>query len=173
MTAEGSRDLSFDDYMNYIKWFDVDSAVSFHDEVPLRIGKRRGRQSVSRSKAWLLKQLESPEKKGRIIANIQVTESPELLQEQLNLINEHSNELFGVNISGLLLGESPEQREKILNTIYSSLPPFLVRFVTGPNSPLEVLESIRLGTDITVCSYPVTLAEKAYLSSYCFFPRFM
>ena len=93
----------------------------------------------------------------------------QLLQEQINLINEHSDELFGVNISGLHLGESPQQREKILSTIYASIPATLVRFVTGPNSPCEVLDSIRLGTDIAVCSYPVSLAEKAYASLFEYF----
>ncbi|CBK23137.2 uncharacterized protein [Blastocystis hominis] len=166
MTTEGSRDLAFDEYLDIIKSFNVDSAVSFSDEVPITIGKRRGKQSIARSKAWLQQQLERSDKKSRIIANIQATDNMELLQEQISLVNEHSDELFGVNISGLHLGESPQQREKILSAIYSSIPAVLVRFVTGPNSPREVLDSIRLGTDIAVCSYPVTLAEKAYASLY-------
>ena len=169
MTTEGSRDLAFDDYLDIVKSSDVDSAVSFSDEVPITIGKRRGKQSVARSKAWLLRQLELSDKKSRIVANIQATDNMQLLQEQINLINEHSDELFGVNISGLHLGESPQQREKILSTIYASIPATLVRFVTGPNSPCEVLDSIRLGTDITVCSYPVSLAEKAYASLFEYF----
>ena len=172
MTTEGSQDLAFDEYLDMIKSFDVDSAVSFSDEVPITIGKRRGKQSVARSKAWLLQQLERSDKKSRIIANIQATDNMELLQEQISLINEHSDELFGVNISGLHLGESPQQREKILSAIYSSIPAVLVRFVTGPNSPREVLDSIRLGTDIAVCSYPVSLAEKAYASLYELIPLF-
>ena len=164
MTTEGSRDLSFDEYLDFIRIFEVDSAVSFSDEVPITIGKRRGKQSVARSKAWLLRQLELSDKNCRIIANIQATDNMELLQEQITLINDHSDELFGVNISGLHLGESPQQREKILSAIYSSIPAVLVRFVTGPNSPREVLDSIRLGSDIVICSYPVSLAEKAYAS---------
>ena len=77
-TTEGSRDLAFDEYLDMIKSFDVDSAVSFSDEVPITIGKRRGKQSVARSKAWLLQQLERSDKKSRIIANIQATDNMEL-----------------------------------------------------------------------------------------------
>ena len=39
MTTEGSRDLAFDEYLDIIKSFNVDSAVSFSDEVPITIGK--------------------------------------------------------------------------------------------------------------------------------------
>ena len=60
------------------------------------------------------------------------------------------------------LGESPKQREFLLSTIYSKIPEDLVRFVTGPNTPSDILESLRCGTDVMVCSFPVLLAEKAY-----------
>ena len=79
-----------------------------------------------------------------------------------HLFNCH--ELLGVHISGLHLGESPKQREFLLSTIYSKIPEDLVRFVTGPNTPSDILESIRCGTDVMVCSFPVLLAEKAYAS---------
>lgn len=163
MTAEGNRDISVDEYMDAVDYCDVDSFVTFSDEVPLSVGKRRGRQSINRSKSWLLKQLQSSKKKG-IIANIQVTENIQLLEEQISLINDYANDLLGVHISGLHLGESPKQREFLLSTIYSKIPEDLVRFVSGPNTPCDIADSVRLGTDVMICSYPVLLAEKAYAS---------
>ena len=154
MTSEGNRDLSLKEYMEYTDEFGIDSYVTLNDEVPLTIGKRRGKQSVLRNEKWL----------KDIIANIQVTENQQLLQDQLDLINQNASRLLGVHVSGLHLGESPKQREELLTTIFEAIPENLVRFVTGPNSPSEVLDSIRLGADVTVCSYPFLLAEKAYCS---------
>ena len=166
MTAEGNRDILVDDYIDMIDYCGVDSFVTCNDEVPLAIGKRRGRQSVNRSKSWLKSHLQSEKKKQGMIANIQVTENIQLLEEQLSIINEKASELLGVHISGLHLGESLAQREFLLNTIYSKIPEDLVRFVSGPNTPCDIIDSIRLGTDVMVCSYPVHLAEKAYASTY-------
>ena len=164
MTSEGNRDISLKEYMDYTDEFGVDSYVTLNDEVPLTIGKRRGKQSVLRNEKWLKEQLETAKNKEGIIANIQVTENQQLLQDQLDLINQNASKLLGVNVSGLHLGESPKQREELLTTIFEAIPENLVRFVTGPNSPSEVLDSIRLGADVTVCSYPFLLAEKAYCS---------
>lgn len=164
MTAEGNRDISVEEYKDIIDYCDVDSFVTFNDEVPLSVGKRRGRQSTTRSKNWLQDHLASTTKKNGIIANIQVTENTQLLEDQIAVVNEHASELLGVHISGLHLGETPKQRELLLTTIYSKIPEDLVRFVTGPNTPSDILESIRCGTDVMVCSFPVMLAEKAYAS---------
>ena len=164
MTSEGNRDISLKEYMDYTDEFGVDSYVTLNDEVPLTIGKRRGKQSVLRNEKWLKEQLETAKNKEGIIANIQVTENQQLLQDQLDLINQNASKLLGVNVSGLHLGESTKQREELLTTIFEAIPENLVRFVTGPNSPSEVLDSIRLGADVTVCSYPFLLAEKAYCS---------
>lgn len=164
MTSEGNRDISLKEYMEYTDEFGVDSYVTLNDEVPLTIGKRRGKQSVLRNEKWLKEQLETAKNKEGIIANIQVTENQQLLQDQLDLINQNASKLLGVNVSGLHLGESTKQREELLTTIFEAIPENLVRFVTGPNSPSEVLDSIRLGADVTVCSYPFLLAEKAYCS---------
>ena len=164
LTAEGNRDISMDEYKDIIDYCDVDSFVTFNDEVPLSVGKRRGRQSTSRSKNWFQDHLSSSTKKNGMIANIQVTENIQLLEEQIAVVNAHASELLGVHISGLHLGESPKQREFLLSTIYSKIPEDLVRFVTAPNTPSDILESIRCGTDVMVCSFPVLLAEKAYAS---------
>ena len=164
MTSEGNRDISLKEYMEYTDEFGVDSYVTLNDEVPLTIGKRRGKQSVLRNEKWLKEQLETAKNKEGIIANIQVTENQQLLQDQLDLINQNASKLLGINVSGLHLGESTKQREELLTTIFEAIPENLVRFVTGPNSPSEVLDSIRLGADVTVCSYPFLLAEKAYCS---------
>ena len=164
MTSEGCRDLPFKRYLQYLQFIDVDSFVTFNDEVPLAIGKRRGRQSVTRNIDWLQKQLATPEQHGRIIANIQVTENPQLLQQQLEIVSQNVEKFYGIHVSGLYLGETPQQRTSLLNTIYSSVPADLVRFITGPITPSEVLQEFLLGSDVTVSSYPVTLAESAYAS---------
>ena len=74
MTSEGNRDISLKEYMEYTDEFGVDSYVTLNDEVPLTIGKRRGKQSVLRNEKWLKEQLETAKNKEGIIANIQVTE---------------------------------------------------------------------------------------------------
>ena len=152
--------------MDTVDFCDVDSFVSFNDEIPLSIGKRRGKQSINRSKMWIRQQLESPKKKDGMIANIQATENLDQLEEQISLINEIADRLVGIHVSGLHLGESLQQREAVLSTIYSKIPEHLIRFVSGPNTPCDIMDSIRIGTDVMVCSYPVHLAEKAYASIY-------
>ena len=69
-----------------------------------------------------------------------------------------------MNIAGLYLGETAQQRNELLSRIFAALPESLIRFVTGPNSPRDVLEAIAVGSDVSVCSYPIDLAEKAYCS---------
>ena len=110
-----------DEYKDIIDYCDVDSFVTFSDEVPLSVGKRRGRQSTSRSKNWLQDHLSTSTKKNGTIANIQVTENIQLLEEQIAIVNAHASELLGVHISGLHLGESPKQREFLLSLLYRFL----------------------------------------------------
>ena len=86
------------------------------------------------------------------------------IDEQLEIVKQNANSILGINIAGLYLGENSQQRSSLLQYVISSIPENLVRFVTGPNTPFEVLESMRQGIDLTVCSYPIDLAEKAYLS---------
>lgn len=166
MTTEGNRDISAQEYIGYTNDFGADSFVTLNDEVPLSVGKRRGKQSVIRNKNWLQQHLNEATGSSGIIANIQATENEQLLKEQLDLINQNAGKLLGVHVSGLHLGESPKQREAMLTAIFSSIPEDLVRFVTGPDSPSEILESVRLGVDVTVSSYPIRLAEKAYCSTH-------
>lgn len=165
MTTEGNRDITSQEYIEYANCFGADSFVTLNDEVPLSIGKRRGKQSVIRNKNWLQQHLNEATGANGIIANIQATENEQLLKEQIDMINQNASKLLGVHVSGLHLGESPKQREAVLTTIFSSIPEYLVRFVTGPNSPSEILESIHLGVDVAVSSYPFCLAEKAYCST--------
>ena len=142
-----------------------DSYTTFVDELPLGMGKRRAKQGVMRTKTWLKKHVECAEElQGKIIATIQVSDNLQFMEEQLQLINLHKDLFFGVNIAGLYLGETEAQRNTILNTIFAAIPENLIRFVTGPNTPFDVLQSVRQGSDMTICSYPVSLAEKAYLS---------
>lgn len=164
-TSEGNRDVSVTSYLDMVKYLGCDSFVTFNDEVQLEVGKRRGKQSVFRNKDWMQSHIQlAEESQGGIIANIQVTDNTQLLDEQLDIVKQNSNSIFGINIAGLYLGENSQQRNTLLQHIISSIPETLVRFVTGPNSPFEVLESMRQGIDLTVCSYPIDLAEKAYLS---------
>ena len=162
LTSEGNREISVDDYIEYTKTMGFDSFTSFHDEVPLSIGKRRGKQSVLRTKNWLMKHFESSP--SALVATIQATENLRLLEDQLSLINQNKDRLLGVNIAGLYLGETAQQRNELLSRIFAALPESLIRFVTGPNSPRDVLEAIAVGSDVSVCSYPIDLAEKAYCS---------
>lgn len=153
------------DYLDYLKHMNFDSYTTFVDEVPLDIGKRRGKQSIMRTKNWMKKHIECAEEvQGKIIATIQVSDNLQFMEEQLQMVNLHKDLFYGVNIAGLYLGESEAQRNAILNTIFTTIPETMLRFVTGPNTPFDVLETVRQGSDLVVCSYPVSLAEKAYLS---------
>ena len=164
-TTEGNRDVTIDDYLDMMNYLRCDSFVSFNDEVQLSVGKRRGKQSVFRNKDWLQRHVQkADESQGGIIANIQVTDNTQLLDEQLEIVKQNANSILGINIAGLYLGENSQQRSSLLQYVISSIPENLVRFVSGPNTPFEVLESMRQGIDLTVCSYPIDLAEKAYLS---------
>ena len=99
MTTEGNRDISAQEYIGYTNDFGADSFVTLNDEVPLSVGKRRGKQSVIRNKNWLQQHLNEATGSSGIIANIQATENEQLLKEQIDLVNQNASKLLGVHVS--------------------------------------------------------------------------
>jgi queuine tRNA-ribosyltransferase len=65
----------------------------------------------------------------------------------------------GFGIGGLSVGESPGERDQVLEIMAAELPPDRVRYVMGLGDPLGLLDAIARGMDLFDCVLPTRLAR--------------
>lgn len=69
-------------------------------------------------------------------------------------------------IGGIGLGEQIHERECIIQTVLTNIPEKLVRMITIPGSPIEVLNAVESGIDLIQAAYPFHLTKMAYASTF-------
>ncbi len=69
----------------------------------------------------------------------------------------------GYAIGGLSVGEPPEERIAVLETLRPVLPDDRPRYLMGVGTPEDLVESVRLGVDMFDCVLPTRNARNAHL----------
>ena len=69
----------------------------------------------------------------------------------------------GYAIGGLAVGESPQERLKILDMTVPLLPADAPRYLMGVGKPADIVEAVRRGIDLFDCVLPTRNARNGYL----------
>ena len=68
----------------------------------------------------------------------------------------------GVVVAGLGMGETEEEREKVLDTVLNELPEKHVRMLIGLSSPSEMLKAMESGIDMISSPCPYVFARSGH-----------
>jgi queuine tRNA-ribosyltransferase len=69
----------------------------------------------------------------------------------------------GLAVGGLSVGEPPQDRWRVLDTLASRLPEDRPRYLMGVGTPEDIVESVRRGMDMFDCVLPTRNARNGYL----------
>lgn len=114
--------------------------------------------AVERSLRWAERFLKIPRKEGqRIFGIAQGGLSPDLRRESIRRTAELP--IDGLAIGGLSVGESPKDRQTLMEAIAPDLPTSLPRYLMGIGTPADLLDSVALGIDLFDCVLPTRNAR--------------
>ncbi|KAK8809819.1 hypothetical protein WA158_000762 [Blastocystis sp. Blastoise] len=169
-TKDGNRDITSTDYCEYMNILRPSSFTCIPDETSINVGNRKGKQSLSNTEKWIDEAVELNKTNSVIIGNIYIVIIGNInAYKHLGLLKEHATRVSqkniqGISVGGLYLGETIEERDSMINTILDCVPKEKLRYITGPQTPLEILECVQKGMDIFPCSLPLYLAEHGQAS---------
>jgi queuine tRNA-ribosyltransferase len=69
----------------------------------------------------------------------------------------------GYAIGGLSVGETHEERVRVLDTLDPAMPPDKPRYLMGVGTPEDIVEAVRRGVDMFDCVLPTRNARNAHL----------
>eukprot|EP01080_Neovahlkampfia_damariscottae_P000585 gene585-8093_t len=150
MTLGGSKQISVEEYIQFIKLLEPEMFVSIHDV----------ESKKEKSLEWLKKmnsQLEKEKINSNMFAHIYAKKDPKDTIKQFS-------ELINKNVKGFSfseLGINYEESFKLLDGFISGLKDFssLPRLISGYDHPKLVLEAVERGMDLFDGTYPFISAE--------------
>jgi tRNA-guanine family transglycosylase len=118
-------------------------------------------KSVDRSLKFLDECIGSLENKDtRIFGIIQGSYSE--IQRKRSAEETIKRNIDGVLLEGFYLGESEEERVKLLSTTLSVIPSNYIRMIHGCILPEHIIQMVYLGIDLFDSTYPFMLANEGY-----------
>ncbi|WZN60555.1 accessory subunit 2 of queuine tRNA-ribosyltransferase [Chloropicon roscoffensis] len=155
-TEVGVKAVSQQDYIDFVRQAQPDLCLSLSDDVVGSHSKRRRERAQQRTAAWLRDSVkcfgESDGALGSVglIASVLATEDGEENLRQARSAEALASDpsVVGYAVMGLGLGESEECRKGALQSICGELPREKLRYTSGPNTPLELIEAIECGVDV-------------------------
>jgi len=115
------------------------------------------KRAMFRTHNWLLRSLALSSKLQALFGIIQGVIYDDLRTESTKFIA--SQDVSGVAIGGLSVGEKREDMYHILEVIHPHLPEAKPRHLLGVGEPLDILESVERGIDMFDCVIPTRLAR--------------
>lgn len=135
------------------------------DEAPAHATRKRQGKARERTLCWLdkyqerMKVLEEqgavfkPLLFGATTGGVDVELRMEGLKELLK------RDMDGVMIAGLSMGESIQERSKVLDAVVPELPEHLPRVLCGVDGPAEVLAAVSSGIDLIASAFPYDVTK--------------
>eukprot|EP00898_Chlorokybus_atmophyticus_P000671 jgi/Chlat1/1604/Chrsp125S01869 len=167
-TPCGRRPLTPDLYMRVVQALRPHLFVAIADEVSVSASVKRRKVAVDRSLEWLDHCISASSSStswaGSVLGSIQGVNS---IEERMRLATATAQrDVAGFSIAGLGMGETPELRQEILQSVLKLLPPDKPRHISGLGMPEEVLDCISHGIDLIESTYPHMLTVDGYAMTF-------
>jgi len=165
-TAGGRRKVGPKEALSVQRVMRTDILAAPGEEVPMDVvGARRGNRAVTRATEWLKEILEAKATEPElafdwhVLASIQGGGDVKIRQKAC--ASAAAMPVAGFWVGGLGYDESLANRAKVLETVTSTLPPELPRFLPlTVGTPIEVLQAVLLGIDVLELTYPAQAAHQ-------------
>ncbi|XP_024538748.1 queuine tRNA-ribosyltransferase accessory subunit 2 [Selaginella moellendorffii] len=164
-TSSGRRVIGPAKYMELVNALKPNVWASIADELPTWVSQRRNKLSVDRTLQWLdkclgLQSVGENTSFGTIVGGASIEERKRSASETAK------RNVSGFFIGGFGLGESPEDRLTLLQSVTDCLPKDLPRIISGLGMPEEILQAVSTGVDIFDSTYPHTLTKGGYAMTF-------
>ncbi|XP_024526711.1 queuine tRNA-ribosyltransferase accessory subunit 2 [Selaginella moellendorffii] len=164
-TSSGRRVIGPAKYMELVNALKPNVWASIADELPTWVSQRRNKLSVDRTLQWLdkclgLQSIGENTAFGTIVGGASIEERKRSASETAK------RNVSGFFIGGFGLGESPEDRLTLLQSVTDCLPKDLPRIISGLGMPEEILQAVSTGVDIFDSTYAHTLTKGGYAMTF-------
>lgn len=139
-----------------------DIAMAFDDCTPYPVTESEARRSMLRSMRWSERSRVAFRSTHQALFGIvQGSVYPALRRESLDLLQEL--DFDGIALGGFSVGEPKPLMFEVLERLASDFPADRPRYLMGVGTPLDLVESVRLGMDLFDCVLPTRNARNGQL----------
>ncbi|HEX4153283.1 MAG TPA: tRNA guanosine(34) transglycosylase Tgt [Steroidobacteraceae bacterium] len=156
--------LSPEESMRIQRVLKSDIAMSFDECTPYPATEAEARASMELSMRWAVRGFRAyyeTEPPGTLFGIVQGGVHENLRVESLAALEQVG--FAGLAIGGLAVGESEEERLRILEGLLPLMPPHKPRYLMGVGRPEDILEAVLRGVDMFDCVMPTRHARNAHL----------
>ena len=121
----------------------------------------QAKESMELSMRWAKRCKDAHKSSSALFGIVQGGMHEDLREESLNKIKEIGFD--GVALGGLSVGESKEEKTKILAFMADKLPEDKPRYLMGVGKPEDIVEAVRYGIDMFDCVLPTRNARNGQL----------
>jgi queuine tRNA-ribosyltransferase len=161
--------LSPEESMRIQRVLDSDIAMSFDECTPYPASESQARASMELSMRWALRGFreyyrdagnDAPAR-GTLFGIVQGGVYPELRLASLAALQDIG--FAGLAVGGLAVGETEEERERVLEGLLPHMPVHKPRYLMGVGRPQDIVEAVRRGIDMFDCVMPTRHARNGHL----------
>ena len=156
--------LSPEESMRIQRSLDADVAMSFDECTPYPATEAEARTSMELSMRWAargFRRYHENEPPGTLFGIVQGGVHAGLRLESLEALEAIGFE--GLAVGGLAVGESEEERNRVLDGLLPQMPLRKPRYLMGVGRPEDIVEAVRRGIDMFDCVMPTRHARNAHL----------
>ena len=154
--------LSPERSMDVQRLLGADVVMAFDECTPYPATERMARESMELSLRWARRSREGHgDNPAALFGIVQGGMYPELRAESLAGLVEVGFD--GYALGGLSVGESSEERLRILDAMAGQLPAGAPRYLMGVGRPEDIVEAVRRGIDMFDCVMPTRHARNGWL----------
>ncbi len=156
--------LSPEESMRIQRVLRSDVAMSFDECTPYPATEAEARTSMELSMRWAargFRRYHETEPPGTLFGIVQGGVHAALRLESLQALEAIGFE--GLAVGGLAVGESEEERNRVLDGLLPQMPVRKPRYLMGVGRPEDILEAVRRGIDMFDCVMPTRHARNAHL----------
>lgn len=139
-----------------------DIAMAFDDCTPYPVTESEARRSMLLSMRWAERSRAAfRSSRQALFGIVQGSVYPALRRESLGRLQEL--DFDGIAVGGFSVGEPKALMFEVLERFASDFPPTQPRYLMGVGTPLDLVESVRLGMDLFDCVLPTRNARNGQL----------
>ncbi len=140
----------------------ADVVMQFDECTPYPATEKKARKSMELSARWALRCKAAHEgKPGALFGIVQGGMYPELRGESVRALTNIGFD--GYAIGGLSVGETEEERLRVLDALAPQMPRDKPRYLMGVGTPRDLVEAVGRGIDMFDCVMPTRNARNGHL----------
>jgi queuine tRNA-ribosyltransferase len=156
--------MSPEDSMDVQRTLRSDIAMAFDECTAYPVTQEHARESMQRSMRWALRSYDHyyrDEPPGHLFGIVQGGMYEQLRLESIEALSQRA--FPGYAIGGLAVGESEQERLRLLECIGPHLPADRPRYLMGVGYPQDIVAAVARGVDMFDCVMPTRHARNGHL----------